>query len=83
MARTIDVSAVVVMLVAGIYLYLASLPISGALTFVGGGKTSEEIKRAERHKKWQSRLGLTLLIIGSFVQVLRLVGVLGWELSSR
>ena len=47
------------------------------LTFVGGGKTNEEIKQAERRKKWHSRLGLTLLIVGSFVQVLRLVGVLG------
>ena len=76
MAHTIDASAVVVMLVAGISLYLGSLPIPGAWSFVGGGKTKEEIKRAERRRKWQRGIGLALLIVGSLVQVLRLAGVL-------
>lgn len=76
MAKVIDASAVIVMLIAGVFLYVASLPIPGALTFIGAGKTPEEIERADRRRKWQSRLGLALLVVGSLVQMFRIVGVL-------
>ncbi len=76
MAKAIDVSAVIVMVVVGVFLFFASLPIPGAIGFVGMGKTAEEIKRAEQRRKRQRCLGFALLIVGGFVQVLRLFEVL-------
>ncbi len=76
LAKVVDALAVLMMLVSGIYLYLASRPVPGALTLVGGGKTEREIKKAEGRRHMQSLGGLVLLILGSLVQILRLVGVL-------
>jgi hypothetical protein len=74
--KWIDGLSVVMLVVSTLLLYAASRPVPGAITFVGGGKTEQEIKTAGRRRERQSRVGLAFLVIGFLVQFLRVVGVL-------
>jgi hypothetical protein len=76
MIRAIDILAVIALMFAGFCLYFASRPSPGAMTFGGGGRSEEDTRLDEQHRKRKSRLGFALLAAGSFVQVLRVVGVL-------
>src|SRR5215469_5921306 len=69
-SKSFDVLAVVALFFGGLLLFLTSLPIKGQITFIGGGRTDEEIKRSERWHKAQRWAGLFLLLAGSVVQVL-------------
>jgi hypothetical protein len=46
------------------------------MTHIGGGEAEEDVRLDEERRRRKSRLGFALLAVGSFLQVLRVVGVL-------
>ena len=76
MIRTIDILAVIALMFAGFCLYFSSRPSPGAMSHIGGGESEEDGRLDEERRKRKSSLGFALLAAGSFLQVLRVVGLL-------
>ena len=76
MIRAIDILAVTALIFAGFCLYFGSRPSPGAMTHIGGEEGEEDVRLDEERRRRKSLLGFALLAAGSFLQVLRVVGVL-------
>lgn len=77
MFRTIDILAVIALMFAGFCLYFSSRPSPGAMThIVAVGQSEEDGRLDEERRRRKSSLGFALLAAGSFLQVLRVVGLL-------
>ncbi|HTY76515.1 MAG TPA: hypothetical protein VMI34_01750 [Candidatus Bathyarchaeia archaeon] len=76
MFRTIDILAVIALMFAGFCLYFSSRPSPGAMSHIGGREREEDVLHDEERRRRKSSLGFALLAAGSFLQVLRVVGLL-------
>jgi hypothetical protein len=75
MFRTIDILAVFALMFAGFCLFFSSRPSPGAMSHIRQ-EGEEDPGLDEERRKRKSNLGFALLAAGSFLQVLRVVGVL-------
>lgn len=66
--KAIGLLALVATAVSGLSLYFGSQPIPGSLNLVGCGKTGQEIKSAERRRRFQRFVGLAMFIISVLLQ---------------
>ncbi len=67
--KTISMLALFATVVSALFLYFGSQPILGAVQFVGGGKTEQEIKSSERKRSLQIYIGFALLVVSAAAQI--------------
>ena len=68
--KLVGLLALIITLVSAFFLYLASAPVPGAIQFVGGNRTEQDIKVSERRRKAQRLVGFVLLVLSTAVQAI-------------